>query len=337
MSINLVDISEAVQHRFAIRVIVIAYQLHESDHSYPIDMSGILDIVALRSLTSIADSGGFRRAADNLHLSQSAVSQHIRRLELACGRPLVQRNRRGTRFTSDGELLVAEARKILAAHDDALERLRITTSSEPVFVIGSTEHAAELLLPAITARLKASFPEHSVRFRIDRGRQLNDRLDEGAIDASLFIGDVRGRYVRRAGALPLAWYAAPGWRAPRSAPGTVPLVVIDSPCTIRRRALQVLAENHIEASVVCEAGHLAGVLNAARAGLGIALLAHLGTAPEGLEQRHDLPPVEPEPLHVRGRSGAPARLVSTIAEAANGVLLDPSATVGDPGPPSRTE
>ncbi len=289
-------------------------------------MTGVLDIVALRSLTSIADSGGFRRAADSLHLSQSAVSQHLRRLERACGRSLVQRTGRGAQFTPDGELLVAEARKILAAHDDALERLRISDRPEPAFVIGSTEHAADLLLPAITSHLKASFPEHSVRFRIDRGQQLHERLDEGALDASLFIGDVRGRSVRPAGALPLAWYAAPGFRLPRRTNAAVALVVIDAPCTIRRRALQVLADHQIDASVVCEAGHLAGVLNAARAGVGVALLAHLGAAPQGLEQRHDLPLVAPEPLHVRGRSHAPAGLVNAIAQAASD-LLSPAASV----------
>ena len=283
-------------------------------------MTGVLDIVALRSLTSVADSGGFRRAAETLHLSQSAVSQHLRRLERACGRPLVERTGRGAQFTPDGQLLVAEARKILAAHDDALERLRISDRPEPGFTIGSTEHAADLLLPAITMRLKASFPEHSVRFRIDRGKQLHERLDEGAIDASLFIGDVRGRSVRPAGALPLAWYAAPGFPLSRRTDVAVPLIVIDEPCTIRRRALEVLADHQIGASVVCEAGHLAGVLNAARAGVGVALLAHLGAAPQGLEQRLDLPVVEAEPLHVRGRSGAPAGLVAAIAEAAAELL-----------------
>jgi len=283
-------------------------------------MSGVLDIVALRSLASIADHGGFTRAAENLHLSQSAVSQHIRRLESACGRTLVRRVGRSTQFTPDGELLVSDARKILATHDDALKRFRSTCVSEQSFVIGSTEHAADVLLPAISARLKAEFAEHAVRFRIDRGRQLNERLDEGSIDASLFIGEVRGRRARPAGALPLAWYSAIDWKMPRASRGPVPLVVIDDPCTIRRRALQVLAANHIESSIVCEAGHLAGVLNAARAGVGVALLAHLGDAPEGLERRHDLPPVHAEPLHVRGRVGAPESLVSTIAEAAGEAL-----------------
>lgn len=286
-------------------------------------MAGVLDIVALRSLTSIADSGGFRRAADSLHLSQSAVSQHVRRLEQVCGHPLVHRGGNRAHFTPEGELLVAEARKILAAHDDALGRLQAQASGRTL-VIGATEHAADLLLPSITARLRTAFPDCSVRFRIDRGKQLNDRLDEGALDASLFMGDVRGRDVSPAGALPLAWYAAASWYPPDDPSRAIPLVAIDEPCTIRRRALKVLGESGRSGSVVCEAGHLAGVLHAARAGLGVALLAHLGTAPEGLELRHDLPPVEPEPLHVRGRRGAPAALVTAVAEAASGLLRAPS-------------
>ncbi len=232
----------------------------------------------------------------------------------------MQRNGRGTQFTAEGELLVADARKILAAHDDALERLRTPVDAEPAFVVGSTEHAADLLLPAITAGLKASFPDHVIRFRIDRGTQLHDRLDKGSIDASVFIGDAQGRSVRPAGALPLSWYAAPGWHLPD---GAVPLIAIDEPCTIRRRALHVLAENKLESTVVCEAGHLAGVLNAARAGVGVALLAHFGTPPEGLQRLGGLPPVDPEPLHVRGRPGAPAGLVTTVANAAREALARP--------------
>ncbi|MDT7574901.1 MAG: hypothetical protein QOH17_1234 [Pseudonocardiales bacterium] len=100
----------------------------------------------------------------------------------------------------------------------------------------------------------------------------------------------------------MRWYAAPGWRRP--AAGTpIPLVVIDSPCTIRRRALQALADHGVESVVVGEAAYLAGVLNAARGGLGVALLAGAGASPEGLEPCTDLPPVTPEPLYLRVRKG----------------------------------
>ena len=53
-------------------------------------MTRVLDIAPLRSFVAVADVGGFQRAADMLHLSQGAVSQHVRRLESAIGRPLVE-------------------------------------------------------------------------------------------------------------------------------------------------------------------------------------------------------------------------------------------------------
>jgi molybdenum-dependent DNA-binding transcriptional regulator ModE len=87
------------------------------------DMDRSLDIVALRSLVGVADYGGFHRAAEVLRVSQSAVSQHVRRLEKVVGRPLVERRGRRAVFTADGQALLGEARRILAAHDGALRRL----------------------------------------------------------------------------------------------------------------------------------------------------------------------------------------------------------------------
>ncbi|MHA3703257.1 LysR substrate-binding domain-containing protein [Jatrophihabitans sp. YIM 134969] len=280
-------------------------------------MAEVLDIVALRSLTSIADSGGFRRAAETLHLSQSAVSQHVRRLEHASGGALVERNGRGVRFTERGFVLVADARRILAAHDDALERARGCDAAVDRFVIGSTEHGADLLLPSVTARVTERYPDAVVRFRIDRGRVLRDRLADGGVDAALLLGEPDDERAQPAGELPLGWYAAPGWRRPA---GSLPLVAIDGPCTIRRRAVEILETHGIPAAVVCEAGHLAGVVSAARAGVGVALLAHFGEPPAGLERRDDLPALTPERLHVRSRTGAPPQLGLAVAAAARSVL-----------------
>ena len=106
-------------------------------------MSRELDIVPLRSLIAVADAGGFHRAAADLQLSQSAVSQHIRRLETGVGRRLVEPRRPRARPTPAGVALLAEARRIVAAHDQALRRLGSAEGAE--FVIGTTDHAADPL------------------------------------------------------------------------------------------------------------------------------------------------------------------------------------------------
>src|SRR5579862_6472028 len=103
-------------------------------------MPRTLDIAPLRSFVAVADQGGFQRAARSLHLSQGAVSQHVRRLEAAIGRPLVVRQGRGSSFTADGEQLLSRARRILALHDESL--LSFGVETEETVVIGSTEHAA---------------------------------------------------------------------------------------------------------------------------------------------------------------------------------------------------
>jgi peptide/nickel transport system permease protein len=94
-----------------------------------VDVNRILDMAPLRSFVAVAENGGFMRAAAVLHLSQAAISQHVRRLESAVGRPLVERSGRGSKFTKDGEQLLEYARRILALHDDASDR-----SSSPTVV-----------------------------------------------------------------------------------------------------------------------------------------------------------------------------------------------------------
>jgi DNA-binding transcriptional LysR family regulator len=282
-----------------------------------------LDIGALRSLVAIADAGGFRRAAESLHLSQSGVSQHVRRLEKVVGRPLVAPAGRGVRFTSDGELLVAEARTILTAHDAALVRLGVhpapgTAASPRTVCIGTTEHAAEQLLPALTAALGEAFPDTQVRFRLDRGSRLEEALGQGTVDVAVLLG-VGEEHARPAGSLPLAWYASAGWVAP---PPTVPLplIAIDEPCTIRRRALAALARDGRPAVVVGESGHLSGVLQTLRAGTGVALLADVGAAPPGLAKVGGLPAVGAEPLHVRARRGATTDLARVVGDSVQAAL-----------------
>ncbi|WP_243408141.1 LysR family transcriptional regulator [Frankia canadensis] len=280
----------------------------------------MLDITALRSLVAIADSGGFRRAAAALCVSQSAVSQHVRRLERAVGRPLVTPDGRATRFTPDGELLLAAARHLLDLHDATLRALGVGAPARPsTITVGATEHAADHLLPLWMVALTAAYPDARVQFRLDRGARLTEGLDAGTVDVALLIGVPPGPGSRPAGVLPLAWYAAAGWSPPP--PGRpLPLIAINDPCTIRRQALSTLARVGRTAWVAGEAGHLAGVLQAARAGVGVALLADVGPVPPGLVRRDDLPAADPEPLHVRTRRGAPARLADVIGDTVTDAL-----------------
>jgi DNA-binding transcriptional LysR family regulator len=281
--------------------------IENADCHDPSAMNKVLDITPLRSLLAIASEGGFHRAASSLDLTQSAVSQHVRRLEAVVGAPLVERDGRRTRFTTAGETLVTEARQILEAHDRALTRFAVAQA--PQLTIGVTEHASDLILPPVIATLGDLCPELKVQFRFDRTRRLNESLDQGAIDIAVFVAEASERSGVPVGTLPLRWCAAPGWQRPSDPAEPLPIV-----------AMRVLAERHISATVVGEAAYLAGALNAARAGLGAALIAFRGAPPEGLVERLDMPEAPGIHLSVRTRPAISQEITSAVVETMRSTL-----------------
>jgi DNA-binding transcriptional LysR family regulator len=148
-------------------------------------MPQVLDIAPLRSLVAVADCGGFHRAAAALHLSQSAVSQHLRKVESVVGAPVVERSGRGVLFTEVGQKVLRHARTILAAHDTALDDLGAT--EHRLLTIGATEHGADVMLPALTSVLRERLPERRPRFRLDRNVSLADALDRGLVDLAILL------------------------------------------------------------------------------------------------------------------------------------------------------
>lgn len=282
-------------------------------------MRPVFDIIALRSLVAVADEGGFRRAAESLTLSQSAVSQHVRRLEKTLGRPVVERSGRSARFTAAGELLLDEARWILGVHDEAARRL---LGAEPQsVVIGSAEHAADQILPRITAAVQRSLPACQVRFRIDRSARLVEAVDRRSVDVAVYVTEAVAVQGTPVGGLPLKWYAAPGWTPP-PAPAPLPLAAIEEPCAVRRQALDVLSAHAIPASVICDAGYLTGVLEATRAGLGVALLADTARGYEGLEEYAVLPRSPAIRMSAHARPGADPAMVTNVVESVRALLRD---------------
>src|SRR4051794_34046089 len=81
----------------------------------------MLDLELLRSFVSVVDAGGFTRAGERVHRTQSTVSQQIRRLEETVGQPLLHRNGKQVSLTEQGERLLSYARRILALAQEARE------------------------------------------------------------------------------------------------------------------------------------------------------------------------------------------------------------------------
>ena len=82
----------------------------------------LLDIVLLRTFVAVVEAKGFTRAAGFVNLTQSAVSLHIKRLEEQIGRRLFDRTAPKLALTSDGEILLSYARRILTLQEEVKTR-----------------------------------------------------------------------------------------------------------------------------------------------------------------------------------------------------------------------
>ena len=93
----------------------------------------MLELRHLRSLIAIADTGKLTAAAEQVHLTQSALSHQVRAVEEHYGIELFQRTNAGLRFTAAGQRLLQLARATLAQVEEAerdLERLKGETGGE---------------------------------------------------------------------------------------------------------------------------------------------------------------------------------------------------------------
>ncbi|MET0632555.1 MAG: LysR family transcriptional regulator [Xanthobacteraceae bacterium] len=89
-----------------------------------------MDIDEIRTFVSIAQLGGFTRAAGRLNRSQPAISRRIGLIEQELGAPLLERVRGGVKLTEAGRAFLPFAEAVLAAIEDGREAVRATVSEQ---------------------------------------------------------------------------------------------------------------------------------------------------------------------------------------------------------------
>ena len=148
------------------------------------DRLGKVHLNGLRAVETVARLGSLQKAADELGVSPSAVSQLVNRAEKQIGRPVFERTRTGLVPTEFGrrfcERLTAAFRELsgaMALAEDAADN-RLVVSVAPAF-------AARWLVPRLS-RFYAAHPE--IMLRIDASTKLAD-LDRSDIDLAIRMGD----------------------------------------------------------------------------------------------------------------------------------------------------
>jgi LysR family hydrogen peroxide-inducible transcriptional activator len=140
----------------------------------------------LQYAVAVAETGGFRRAAERCHVSQPSLSAQLAQLESVLGVRLFERDRRRVLPTPAGEALVARARRVLLeAGDLASAAVMLGDPLSGPLQLGVIPTVSPYLLPEATPALRARCPRLSVRWTEDRTDALLAALREGRLDGVL--------------------------------------------------------------------------------------------------------------------------------------------------------
>lgn len=140
----------------------------------------------LQFLTAIADHGSFSRAAEACHVTQPTLSSGIKELEAILEVQLVEREARGARLSHAGEIAAKRAQAVLV--ETAELKSAVRDASKPLtgdFRLGAIPTVAPFVLPRVMTRLKAAYPDLSLRLREDLTDRLLDDVKARRLDAAL--------------------------------------------------------------------------------------------------------------------------------------------------------
>jgi DNA-binding transcriptional LysR family regulator len=230
----------------------------------------MLDLELLRSFVSVVDAGGFTRAGERVHRTQSTVSQQVKRLEDDVGKPLFNRTGKQVTLTEDGERLLFYARRILALSDEARDVVSRATT-EGVVRLGIPEDFAAYRLSKLLASFTRSSPGLRLDIRADQSVNLRRDLDRGELDIVLLKREAGTKGAIAVWPERLHWVTSRTHPVPADA-RSLPLIFFPTGCLYRARAIHAIEAAGRAWHMAYTSSSLAGIQAAVAAGLGLSIL-----------------------------------------------------------------
>ena len=176
----------------------------------------LIDLVQLRTFVAVAEEQHLTRAAERLHVSQSAASAHVRAVEELLDTQLFVRTNRSLELTGAGQLLMRQAKILLneAAQFTSFAR-EIRGKLEGNIVVGASSEPSASRIGEVVSALRAKHPLITVDLRASPSSGTRQALKTGELDIGMLLGrpvDVGFTYYQLATvqfriAGPVAWKA----------------------------------------------------------------------------------------------------------------------------------
>lgn len=235
-----------------------------------------MDIEALRCFIAVVETGSYTHAAEQVHRSQSAVSQKMHKLAKQINKSLFTKSGRMLELTEEGKFLLGYARHIISLHDDVLRQMHDSKQIVRPLQLGCPDDYAQVILPKVIQYIRACVPNLPIHIHCHNSIRLRELLSSGTLDAAIvsrssakeagrflqqdkgvwaFNGDINGlikNYAKRS---------------------SISLILFDESCHFHHAAIQGLSQINIASQVVCSANSLSAITNLVLAGQGITVVA----------------------------------------------------------------
>ncbi len=272
-----------------------------------------LDITTLRSFVAVADHGGVTRAAGFLHLTQSAVSMQLKRLEELLGLDLLDRSGRTIALTASGEQLLAYARRMVAMNDEVIGRLT-DQAFEGELVLGVPHDILYPAVPQVLQRFNAAYPRMKVQLISSNTSALKAQFSRGECDLILTTESDETAESETLAVRPLCWTGAQNGSAWRARPLRV---AFGRACVFRPKAISALDRAGIDWDMVLDTDSDRSIEATVSADLAVNVMIE-GTEPPHLEpiaHGGSLPalPAQRINLYCGGAGGEPLERLAELA------------------------
>lgn len=150
-----------------------------------------MDIRTMRSFIAIVQTGSITRAAEELHISQPALSRQVIELERELSCSLLDRGGRSATPTAEGRLLYNRARELVDLLEKTEAEIRHPDLARGEVRISCSETPATLPIAHVVRELTATHPGITVKFRSESSDDVTEHLAQGIADFGIAVGPAR--------------------------------------------------------------------------------------------------------------------------------------------------
>ena len=249
----------------------------------------------LRSLVAVVDEASYTKAALSLGISQPAVSSHVKKLAEHLGVDIFDKSAPGVRLTSQGEIVLEHARRILRQHDNLLRDMSQIASAVPRLRVGASSVFLHPSIMEAVTEFHRRHPEVDLQFHREMSTQQIVLLNAGDLDVCLALTWHEPREEAFLyWSAPMVWLGLKGTPLPVKQP--VDVIAHGASSQGAEENIAVLREAGVDYRLVLKTNDADSTIQAMRTGIGIGLAMLSRRLPDFVQvlgEGSGLPPLRP--------------------------------------------